>query len=162
MQDLTKNEINSDIDDNEPLTKPKKIRSVKQIEAFKTTMEKRALNIETRKHEKLVKASSLLVEENNKKQIIITPPLMPPKYKHKKQVQESDTEDSETEEEIIIVKAQPKKKPKKKKVKKIIIEDSDDSSSDSGSDAPATVSVQRNRSYSNLGEITINPNNYFI
>jgi hypothetical protein len=157
MQDLTKNEINSDIDDNEPLTKPKKIRSAKQIEAFKTTMEKRALNIETRKHEKLVKASSLLVEENNKK---LLPPLA--KTIKKKQVQESDTEDSETEEEIIIVKAQPKKKPKKKKVKKIIIEDSDDSSSDSGSDAPATVSVQRNRSYSNLGEITINPNNYFI
>jgi len=137
----------------EPLTKPKKPRSQKQIEAFQETIRKRTENVEIRKKEKLIKASEILV--NNSKLKPVPKPLPP------KQVQLSS--ESDTEEEIIIVKAKPKKK---KKIKKIIIESSEsDSDSGSGSDGggqvgkykPQKVSIQRE-----YQKPVFNSNNFFV
>ena len=136
----------------EPLTKPKKPRSQKQIEAFQETIRKRTENVELRKQEKLIKASEILVN-NSKLKPVVKP--VPPK-----QVQLSSSESS-SEEEIIIVKAKPKKK---KKIKKIIIESSESDSS-SGSDGggngsrykPQKVSIQRE-----YQKPVFNSNNFFV
>ena len=136
----------------EPLTKPKKPRSQKQIEAFQETIRKRTENVELRKQEKLIKASEILVNNSKLKPV---PKPVPPK-----QVQLSSSESS-SEEEIIIVKAKPKKK---KKIKKIIIESSESDSS-SGSDGggngsrykPQKVSIQRE-----YQKPVFNSNNFFV
>ena len=151
MQD--KENINEEIEDNEPLTK-KKPRSEKQIEAFKNAMKKRADNIELKKQEKLIKASEILVKNSK----LPDTPIETPKPKHKKIIQhESETE---SEEEIIIVKS----KPKKKKVKKIIIEESD-TDSDSGSDGGTATPQQQSyvqRHVPQQQERVFNSCNYFI
>ena len=139
----------------EPLTKPKKPRTQKQIEAFQETTRKRNENVELRKQEKLIKASEILVNNSKQKQISIKPKPIP-----QKQVQLSS--ESESEEEIIIVKAKPKKK---KKIKKIIIESSEsDSDSGSGSDGgnigrykPQKISIQRE-----YQRPVFNSNNFFV
>ena len=136
----------------EPLTKPKKPRSQKQIEAFQEAIRKRTENVELRKQEKLIKASEILVNNSKQKQVLKPIP--------QKQVQLSS---SSSEEEIIIVKAKPKKK---KKVKKIIIESSEsESDSGSGSDGggnagrykPQKISIQRE-----YQRPVFNSNNFFV
>ena len=136
----------------EPLTKPKKPRSQKQIEAFQETIRKRTENVELRKQEKLIKASQILVN-NSKLKPVVKP--IPPKQVH------LSSSESSSEEEIIIVKAKPKKK---KKIKKIIIESSESDSS-SGSDGggngsrykPQKVSIQRE-----YQKPVFNSNNFFV
>lgn len=136
----------------EPLTKPKKPRSQKQIEAFQETIRKRTENVELRKQEKLIKASEILVN-NSKLKPVVKP--IPPKQVH------LSSSESSSEEEIIIVKAKPKKK---KKIKKIIIESSESDSS-SGSDGggngsrykPQKVSIQRE-----YQKPVFNSNNFFV
>jgi hypothetical protein len=127
-------------EDNGPLTK-KKPRSQKQIDAFKIAMEKRAENVASRKHNKLIVASELLVKNHVAASPKKTKPIKEPTV----------TPDSSSEdEEIIIVKSKPKPK---KKIKKIIIESSEsDSEGSDGGQTPApappqSVSVQRNREY---------------
>jgi len=124
-------------DSNEPLTK-KKPRSQKQIDAFKVAMEKRAINVAARKHDKLIVASEILV--NNAKAPPATP--APTIKKSMKPIKEMKTPDNSSEdEEIIIVKSKPKKK-----VKKIIIESSEsdtDSDGSNGGSAPQQISVMR-------------------
>lgn len=150
-------DIENDMEEsNEPLTKPKKPRSDKQIEAFKNAMKKRADNIELKKQEKLIKASEILVQKAKTDNQI--PPHATPRPRAKSIVQESESD----EEEIIIVKSKPKKK---KKVKKIIIESSD-SDSDSGSDGGMATPQQQSyvqRAYpSQQQERVFNSSNYFI
>ena len=50
-----------------PLTKPKKPRTQKQIEAFEKVKEKRRQNIKAKKQEKLLNSAKLLVEEEMKR-----------------------------------------------------------------------------------------------
>ncbi len=61
------NPIESNTEDleesSEPLTKPKKPRSQKQMDAFQEALRKRAVNVELRKQEKLIKASEILVQK---------------------------------------------------------------------------------------------------
>ncbi len=142
----------------EPLTKPKKPRSEKQILAFQEALKKRQLNIVARKQDKEVKAAELLINKAKKEvvaQTVQVPPIeMPiptPKPRAKSIVQES-----ESDEEIIIVKSKPKKK-----VKKIIIESSSDSDSDSGSDG-GTPQQQQYVQRHLYEPPTFNSNNYFI
>ena len=55
---------------NTPLTKPKKPRSEKQIEAFKNAMQKRAENIAKKKEDKLIQSAKLLIEKQQKVEVI--------------------------------------------------------------------------------------------
>ena len=152
MEEISKNkEEIEEMDEIGSLTKPKKVRTDKQIDAFKEAMKKRAENIELRKHEKLVKASEILVN-NSKKEVT------PKNKEFMKQVKKPVYESSESEE-IIIVKSKPKKK-----VKKIIIEDSSSSDSSDGGrgrrnkyQQPEQVSIQRN-----IQEPTFNARDFFI
>ena len=90
-------------DTNEPLTKPKKPRTQKQLDAFKIAMEKRASNVASRKHDKHIVASEILVK--NAKLAPIVPPATP--NAKPKQIVKTES-DSSSEEDIIIVKAKPK------------------------------------------------------
>ena len=78
----------SDISDNEaiqeslevPLTKQKKPRSQAQIEAFENVKEKRRLNLETKRQEKILNSAKLLIDEENKNKllkptVLVKPPL---------------------------------------------------------------------------------------
>ena len=140
-------------DSSEPLTKPKKPRSEKQILAFQEALKKRQLNIVARKQDKEVKAAELLINKAKKETIPAPVPveIPTPKPRAKSIVQES-----ESDEEIIIVKSKPKKK-----VKKIIIESSSDSDSDSGSDG-GTPQQQQYVQRQLYEPPTFNSNNYFI
>ena len=105
---------------NTPLTKPKKPRSEKQIEAFKNAMQKRAESIAKKKEEQIYQSAKLLIEKQQKVQV------------------SDDETDSEPEPEPV-KKSKSKKqieiKPKYKPKKKIIIEsESDTDTSDSESD----------------------------
>jgi hypothetical protein len=71
-QDINENELN-DIEDEISLLKPKRKmrkfpRTEKQQEAFKKTMEKRALNVEKRKQQRRIDAAKLLLEVENREQ----------------------------------------------------------------------------------------------
>jgi hypothetical protein len=137
---------NSDIEDNEPLlkpkaskkkkepepqqvieqqvikvAKPKRIMSEKQKEQFEKAREKRKENIEKKKLEKKIEASKLLLEQG----IIKNEPeqVAKPIKKSKQKLEPVEEEnESSSEEEIIIKKV---KKPKKRRV--IKIEESDES-----------------------------------
>lgn len=124
----------------EPLTKPKKPRTAKQLEAFRKVQEKRNQNIKEKNDQKLIEGAKLMLQKQEKQ-----PPQQPPqpKIKHKYEqvpqvAPEEDTDneiDSDSEEEVYIVK-KPKKrqKPKpKKKITKVIIE-SDSSESEEEED----------------------------
>lgn len=50
----------------EPLTKPKKPRTQKQLEAFQKVQEKRQKNIEEKKKQKLIEGAKLMLEEQQK------------------------------------------------------------------------------------------------
>ena len=64
MEDIEDN-MEERSDDNQ-ITKPKKPRSEKQIEAFEKAMAKRKENVEKRKEETLIQASEILVKANKK------------------------------------------------------------------------------------------------
>ena len=129
---------------NTPLTKPKKPRSEKQIEAFKNAMQKRAESIAKKKEDQIYQSAKLLIEKQQKVEVIddSEPDSEPepvkkskskkqieikPKYKPKKKIiieSESDTDTSESESESsessdsepeFIIKSRSKKKAKLKK-----------------------------------------------
>ena len=147
MEDIVDNIVDHEEDDNK-LTKPKKQRSEKQIEAFRKVMDKRKENIQIKKEEKLIKASEILVKNAIKKDV----------KPSKKIIQQEESSDSE-EEEIIIVKSKPKVK-KQKKVKKIIIEDS--SSEDDDTDIDSDNSKKYNKTSYSKSKRNNNMNNLTI
>ena len=129
---------------NTPLTKPKKQRSEKQIDAFKNAMQKRAENIAKKKEDKLIQSAKLLIEKQQKVQVIDdsepdSEPEPVKKSKSKKQIEikpkskpkkkiiiesESESSESETESETsessdsepeFIIKSRSRKKTKPKK-----------------------------------------------
>jgi len=130
---------------NTPLTKPKKPRSEKQIEAFKNAMQKRAESIAKKKEDQIYQSAKLLIEKQQKVEVIddetdSEPEPEPvkkskskkqieikPKYKPKKKIiieSESDTDTSESESESsessdsepeFIIKSRSRKKAKPKK-----------------------------------------------
>ena len=133
-----------DIEENTPLTKPKKPRSEKQIEAFKIAMQKRAESIAKKKEDQIYQSAKLLIEKQQKEEVIDdsepeseTEPVkkskskkqieVKPKPKPKKKIiieSESETDTSESESESsessdnepeFIIKSRSKKKPKTKK-----------------------------------------------
>ena len=113
---------------NTPLTKPKKPRSEKQIEAFKNAMQKRAESIAKKKDEQIYQSAKLLIEKQQKVQVI------------------DDQTDSEPEPEPV-KKSKSKKqieiKPKYKPKKKIIIEsesETDTSESENESESESSDS----------------------
>jgi hypothetical protein len=128
-----------------PLTKPKRERTQKQIEAFERVKEKRRQNIEAKKKEKLLKSAKLLVESQSDE---VDPPEEIPQVRKKvvrKKIVEPTPEESESEsEEEIIVKTvrKPKAQPKKKKIRKVIIEESETSESESEDDYTKRKPVQ--------------------
>jgi hypothetical protein len=150
MQEMQKNSIENNDDENVPLTKTKKsiekpnlkkIRSDKQIEAFNKTMQIRKEKVEERKQAKLLESAKLLLEKTTLKKDIPSKKITPlekytDSYEDDSTVETISGED--TEEEIIVVKNKPKSKPKpKEKHKKkpsrktIIFDSSSESSSDS-------------------------------
>jgi hypothetical protein len=140
-----------------PLTKEKKPRSQAQVEAFEKVKEKRRLNLEAKKQEKLLNSAKLLIEEENKKKLkLLEPrvPVKPPSRQSKKYGGKGERRvpyvepesESESEEEIIVVKkakrnfacgrvvGERSSVQKKKKVRKIIIEESSSEEEEEESD----------------------------
>ena len=130
---------------NTPLTKPKKPRSEKQIEAFKIAMQKRAESIAKKKEDQIYQSAKLLIEKQQKEELVEDSESEPEpepikKSKSKKQIEikpkpkpkkkiiiesESDTDTSESESESsessdsepeFIIKSRSKKKTKPKKI----------------------------------------------
>ena len=133
-----------DIEENAPLTKPKKPRSEKQIEAFKIAMQKRAESIVKKKEDQIYQSAKLLIEKQQKEELVDdsepdSEPEPIKKSKSKKQIEikpkskpkkkiiiesESETDTSESESESsessdsepeFIIKSRSKKKAKPKK-----------------------------------------------
>lgn len=152
MSDIvnTNQQIEQTID--EPLTKPKKPRTAKQLEAFKKVQEKRQQNIKEKNEQKLIEGAKLMLQQEKLKQVIPPTPVQdfqPPKpklnpKKHEILSEYTEVDQSDSEEEVVIVKKskskrsplqssqvdrQPKPKPKKK-VTRVIIESDSDSSND--------------------------------
>ena len=126
---------------NTPLTKPKKPRSEKQIEAFKIAMQKRAESIAKKKEDQIYQSAKLLIEKQQKEELVEDSEESEPvkKSKSKKQIEvkpkpkpkkkiiiesESETDTSESESESsessdsepeFIIKSRSKKKAKLKK-----------------------------------------------
>lgn len=130
MSDIVNTEQTTD----EPLTKPKRERTAKQLEAFEKVKQKRQQNIEIKKQQKLLESAKLLVENETKKKEEVSKPQPQPQSQPKlkpqpkqKEVLQEYTEAEDSEEEVIIVK---KAKPKKK-VRKVIIESDSDSGNES-------------------------------
>ena len=136
---------------NTPLTKPKKPRSDKQIEAFKIAMQKRAESIAKKKEDQIYQSAKLLIEKQQKDEII------------------DDSEpDSEPEPEPIKKsksKKQIKIKPKYKPKKKIVIEsesdtdtpESESESSESSDSEPEFIIKSRSKKKAKLKK-TSGPN----
>ena len=130
---------------NTPLTKPKKPRSEKQIEAFKIAMQKRAESIAKKKEDQIYQSAKLLIEKQQKEELVEDSESEPepepikkskskkqievkPKSKPKKKIiieSESETDTSESESESsessdsepeFIIKSRSKKKTKPKKI----------------------------------------------
>jgi hypothetical protein len=125
--------VNSEQPIEEPLTKPKRPRTQKQMEAFEKVKEKRQQNIAVKKQQKLLESAKLLVEtEKNKKEEAPKPKLQPQSKttpQPKEEVLSEYTEAENTDEEVIVIK-KAKSKPKKK-VRKVIIESDSDSENES-------------------------------
>lgn len=143
MSDIVNTEQSTD----EPLTKPKRERTAKQLEAFEKVKQKRQQNIEIKKQQKLLESAKLLVENETKKKEEVSKPQPQPqsqpklKPQPKAEMLSECTEAETSEEEVIIVK---KAKPKKK-VRKVIIESDSDSGneSDDESEPPQPVRIMR-------------------
>lgn len=119
-----------------PLTKPKKPRTAKQLEAFKKVQEKRQQNIKEKNEQKLIEGAKLMLQqqEKSKQTVPPTPPSTPqqPKRKHEILSEYTEVDQSDSEEDVVIVKKSKSKPKPKKKVTRVIIES--DSDSDSGND----------------------------
>lgn len=152
MSDIYENEATEEINEEVPLTKQKKMRSQKQMEAFEKVKQKRKENLEAKKQEKLINSAKILIEEETKRN---------PISKRIKPVEhEIDTE--EEEEEVIIVK---KTKPKKK-VRKIIIEESSSSEEEEQDEleyepVPEPEPPKRKQRVQSVRVIRPNPNDFF-
>ena len=150
MSDIYENEATEEINEEVPLTKQKKMRSQKQMEAFEKVKQKRKENLEAKKQEKLINSAKILIEEETKRN---------PISKRIKPVEhEIDTE--EEEEEVIIVK---KTKPKKK-VRKIIIEESSSSEEEEQDELeyePEPEPPKRKQRVQSVRVIRPNPNDFF-
>ena len=122
---------------NTPLTKPKKPRSEKQIEAFKIAMQKRAESIAKKKEDQIYQSAKLLIEKQQKEELV---------------------EDSESEQDPEPIKKSKSKKqievkPKSKPKKKIIIEsesetdtsESESESSESSDSEPEFIIKSRSK-----------------
>jgi hypothetical protein len=136
MDEIKENDENinvSSFDPNEdmPLLKPKRKmrklpRTEKQQEAFKKTMEKRALNVEKRKQQRRIDAAKLLLEVENREQETPKEDKVRTRKKIMVAITESDeSDDSDDEEEEIIYK--PIIHSRKKAPKKIYVMKKDDS-----------------------------------
>ena len=114
-----------------PLTKPKKPRTQKQIEAFEITKQKRQEGIEKRKQEKKIEASKVLLESGQLNDVLPKEKVKVSKGTPKPPVESASASDSDSEssEEEIVIMKKGKKDKKKKKTKKIIIESASDSDS---------------------------------
>lgn len=147
----------------EPLTKPKKPRTQKQLEAFQKVQEKRQKNIEEKKKQKLIEGAKLMLQEQQKAKqegppIPQSTPKTKPKPKPRQEILSEYTEvdQSDSEEEVVIVqRSKPKQKPKqnpKKKVTRVIIESDSDDSYDSDDESDGFESVKIMRSNINFGD----------
>jgi hypothetical protein len=160
MSDISENEQIEEIKE-VPLTKPKRERTQKQIEAFERVKEKRRQNIEAKKKEKLLNSAKLLVESQSdevdppeeipqvRKKVVrkrgaYEPPTCPPDRKRNCIEPIPEESESESEEEIIVKTVRkPKVQPKKKKIRKVIIEESETSESESEDDYTKRKPVAR-------------------
>lgn len=130
----------------EPLTKPKKPRTAKQLEAFEKVKQRRQQNIEEKKKSKLLESAKLLVENETKNKVQPVQPVQKVEkvIKTKPELQEPkeciESTDDDSEEDVIIVKKSKPKPKKKKKVTRVIIES--DSESDSESDTKEDYDYQ--------------------
>jgi hypothetical protein len=122
--------------------KPRPPKTLKQMEAFKKVAEKRNINIEMKKKERMLSSAKLLFENYNKKHE--QPPAQVMHTQKKAVVCES------SDEEIYVVQS----KPKKNKIRKRIIIESSSEDSDSDSDNDERVQINR-QSY-------VDTNNFFV
>jgi hypothetical protein len=155
--DIVDNETLEEQEEQVPLTKTKKPRSQKQIEAYEIMMSKRTENIRKRKEDKILKEAEKIraVKKEEPKPEVIEKPVAVKKQK-KVVIYESESDSSSSEEEIIYKKKRkPKSKPVSKKQKKKVVYYSSSSSeidSSSSSDEEETkdnVSINRNVGYRN-------------
>ena len=127
--EMSDNEAIEAIEENieEPLTKPKKPRSQKQVEAFEKVKEKRRTNIEAKKQQKLLESAKLLIETHQPQ----TPQTQPKNGKNRIVAEPEPMEEESDVEEIVVVKKskQLKAKPKPKR-RIIVVESSSDEESD--------------------------------
>jgi hypothetical protein len=142
--------------ENTPLTKPKRQRTAKQLEAFKKVQEKRKQNIEIKKKEKLLNSAKLLVEHEG-----LTLKMSEIENDTDKHEPVVESEESESEEEQIIVKnvkrskpakppkpvksAKPVKPVKKKKIRKIIIEESESEDEEESEDEYSSYNQRKSK-----------------
>jgi len=120
IEEVQPSDEQSEAETEVPLTKEKKPRTQKQIEALQKGRAKIQENALKRKHEKKIEASKLLLAND------IPLPEAKPHAKKKAAVQEEE-DDSDADEQVVYIKK--KKSPPKKKKKKIIVYQ--DSSSES-------------------------------
>ena len=133
---------------NTPLTKPKKPRSEKQIEAFKIAMQKRAESIAKKKDEQIYQSAKLLIEKQQKEELVedseSEPEPEPLRYATAKTSEPIKKSKSKKQIEV-----KPKSKPKKK----IIIEsesetdtsESESESSESSDSEPEFIIKSRSK-----------------
>ena len=164
MADIYENEETEEINEEVPLTKIKKQRTQKQMEAFEKVKQKRKENLEAKKQEKLINSAKILIEEETKRN---------PISKRIKPVErEIDTEEEE-EEVIIVKKTKPKRglcphaSPDRKrncKVRKIIIEESSSSEEEEQDELeyePEPEPPKRKQRVQSVRVIRPNPNDFF-
>lgn len=121
----------------EPLTKPKRPKTAKQMEAFKKVQEKRQQNIKEKNEKKLIEGARLMLQQQEKAKQAVppTPPTTPQQPKPKKHEilsEYTEVDQSDSDEEVVIVQKSKSKPKPKKKVTRVIIES--DSDSDSGNE----------------------------
>jgi hypothetical protein len=154
--DIVDNETLEEQEEQEiPLTKTKKPRSQKQIEAYEIMMSKRSENIRKRKEDKILKEAEKIraVKKEEPKPEVIEKPV-PVKKQKKVVIYESESDSSSSSEEEIIYKKKrkPKSKPvSKKQKKKVVYYSSSETETDSSSEEETkdNVSINRNVGYRN-------------
>ena len=131
-----------------PLTKAKKPRTQKQLEAFEIARQKRAASIENKKKEKKIEASKILLQEEEKKRPLKGEPLV-------------DSSSVEEEIQVVYAKKEKKKKPKKKIV---VVSESSDSESTISDHIPKRkfVSQQNKKSVIKVHEPKYDPKKFFL
>ena len=153
MSEIVNSNIQIEQTTDEPLTKPKRPRTTKQLEAFKKVQEKRQQLIKEKNDQKLIEGAKLMLQqqEKTKQSQPQQPPQTPqtkPKYQPIPQTEEEEEEEESDEEVIIVKKAKSKQKPKpKKKVTRVIIEsDSEEEESEEEYEEPKRqVTIMRQK-----------------